>query len=189
MQKFNMKEYGLKLFLACALAALSLIYNSLEGIIGSFLISPFVISILMMTVNFEMGFSIFVMSIVFCVAMGYTMDKMFDRDLKKEGEIMKRIYEIDVGLTFLMSFICGLVFVMSSTKSLGFGTMELAGAAIAISFMPPLVNAGILYSKNMDSHANISMKIALINIFGVLSAVGFMKLFNGDIIKKLDFLE
>lgn len=179
MKDVDMKSYIVKLFLSSVLAALSLIGDRMEGLLGAMVISPFIVPIMMVTTDVEVGLPLLIFSVAFCILVGFLTDKIFDRKLSQTGEIIKRSAEINVVDEFIVSFVIGAAIVMGQSGTLGFGTSELVGAGIAITLLPPLVNTGILYSKRMYKNAKNALKITIMNILGVLAAI--MLLEKGDI--------
>ena len=83
---------------------------------------------------------------------------------------------------FLFTFIAGYVVTLSLNKSNNsFNISNLIGVGIGASLLPPIVNSGILFSRNteLDNIKSFnSFKLAIINILGLLAGIIFSYLVN-----------
>lgn len=174
--------YFIKLVLAAIISAFALSENSKEGVIGTMLISPLGIPVISTIVTlmkldfigFTMNVSILIFSIAILIVIGLCIGYLY-RKSSPSAEMTQRHNTVTTKTIFIAYFI-GLVMAMGSLmigETNGFGTTELIGAGIAISLLPPLVNAGLTYSNEMFTpedkykYTFNSIKLSFYNIVGV----------------------
>lgn len=156
-QSGDQKWYLIKLILASLIAATSLIGNSKEGVIGSMLVSPLSVPVIGLIGAMFLGnendairsFGFILLSIGIMFGSGYVVGKMNPNFVP--GDEMTNRYQAPSMNTFINAVIIGSVFAigaLTAHKNIGMGVSELIGAGIAISLLPPIVNAGMAYSNN-----------------------------------------
>lgn len=183
--------YALKIALAAIIAAFSLAENSKEGVIGTMLISPLgtpvvavVTSVMALSITgFVLNMFVLVASSCFLVACGYGVGQLY-KYKEPTLEMMQRYSDVSVK-NVVIAFFIGIVMAMGALsigKGNGFGASELVGAGIAISLLPPLVNAGLTYvnmrvsSEEKAKCVTNSLKLSMYNMVGLAlgSVVAFL---------------
>jgi uncharacterized membrane protein len=179
---YNKQWYIVKLVLAAIIAAFSLAENSKEGVIGTMLISPLGTPIVAMVTSlmaFNIGGFVINLLIVICSSMFLVGSGLgigqFYRDYEPTSEMVQRYSTLSVK-NIIIAFFIGIIISMGALsigKSDGFGPGELVGAGIAISLLPPLVNAGLTHANtkldNEDKKRYVtnSLKLAFYNMIGL----------------------
>jgi uncharacterized membrane protein len=179
---FNKNWYVLKLVLAAIIAAFSLAENSKEGVIGTMLISPLGTPIVAMVTSlmafnipeFIVNAIIVVVSSLFLIGSGVGVGQIY-KDYEPTDEMVQRYGTLSFK-NIIIAFFIGIILSMGSLsigKSDGFGPSELVGAGIAISLLPPLVNAGLthvnvkLEDEKRTRCVMNSLKLAIYNMIGL----------------------
>jgi uncharacterized hydrophobic protein (TIGR00271 family) len=148
----SQKAYITKSIIASLVSAFALAGNSQEGVIGSMLLAPLGGPILGLAMALahakfdEAGIATMFVLIgaVICILTGYGIGILF-KNKESSVEMMKRHTKPDIW-SFISAIIIGIAFgfVILSSDSV----VEGAGAGIAISLLPPLVNVGMTFAKS-----------------------------------------
>jgi len=174
-------SYLIKMIFASIISAHALISNSQEGVIGSMLISPFggpVVGLAASLVNGSMKKSLrsllyISLGIAIMFGIGYGIGLFYENE-EPTYEMERRYIAPDL-LTFISAIVIGIVFGLIALSTDG-SISEAIGAGIAISLLPPVVNAGLTMTKTNISapikHQSIvnTLKIAGYNVVGILTA-------------------
>jgi len=173
----NLYTYSLKLIMAGIICAISLIYNSENGVIGSMLISPLFLPILLLQNDLNMGMTSLLSSIIILVIVGFVTQKIVNNK-KSNPVISNRSTNINLLKEFISAFLISCVFIFSTHQTFDFGLVELVGANIAISLLPPFVNAGVLIGKNKFTESFNSFNLGFFNVFGAIIAMIFINVMH-----------
>lgn len=191
-----MNENILFLIIACFMSAIGLDTNNKTMLIGSMLVSPFSIPFLKFIKNiFDDKYNnlnllsellIFII-VSFLVGFIYGKFNIYNvpivktiNDTNEEIEILSNSkYYLH---TFIYSIISGIVIYLSFNKmKKSYNLINLAGVSIGLSLLPPLVNSGMLFSRNneLDYHKSFnSLKLSIINIVGLLIGINISIILN-----------
>ena len=184
----HLSAYAVRLAVAALVAALSLVSDSVEGVMASMLISPVggpltSIAPALVAGNFDMASSSLIASgasIVAAVVVGAVV-RVFDGREKATVEMRKRMIPFSVRNAFVFAAVIGSLMSLSALHNQGAGTLEKVGLAIAISILPPAVNAGILFTDAVkraglgyEVHTSrpeivTSLRMTLVNMIGVVA--------------------
>lgn len=145
------KDYWSKLALAASISAFSLASGSQEGVIGSMIVAPLAVPIIALcrqlvkdpidTKSASGCIAVVALSTLLMFAIGLAVPMLFD--MTDESEEMKRRHNLKFKETLLTALVVGCGFIYINATHQGKGVMaEGIGIAIAISFLPPIVNAG-----------------------------------------------
>lgn len=145
------KDYWSKLALAASIAAFSLASGSQEGVIGSMIVAPLAVPIVALCRQLVQDpidpksaagcLAVVALSTLLMFAIGLAVPLLCD--MTDESEEMKRRHNLKVKETFLTALVVGCGFIYINATREGKGVLgEGVGIAIAISFLPPVVNAG-----------------------------------------------
>lgn len=179
---YSKQWYIVKLVLAAIIAAFSLAENSKEGVIGTMLISPLGMPIVAMVTSlmalniggFVIHLLIMMCSSIFLIVTGLGVGQLYN-DKEPTSEMVQRYGTLSVK-NIIIAFFIGIIISMGALsigKSDGFGPGELVGAGIAISLLPPLVNAGLTHANTMlddkdkTRYVTNSLKLAFYNMIGL----------------------
>lgn len=169
-----------KMLMSSIISALSLVGNSQEGVIGSMLIAPLGQPILGLAAALitkdtkAVGRSCFfiIVGFVVMVLSGLAVGKSAEKQ-KPTAEMIKRFQPPDKW-TFIIAVAIGVSLGLVALS--GSSIAEGVGSGIAVSLLPPVVNAALTYMKKdiPDDQKRVmisnSMNIAWYNILGVLVA-------------------
>jgi uncharacterized membrane protein len=161
-----MNEKILFLIISGLMSAIGLDTNNNTMIIGSMLISPFSLPFLKFIKNiFDQkynNFSLLVEVIIFIIVsflIGFIYGKIHRYNVPNVKTINNMNQEIDK-LTnttyylhaFIYSIISGIVIYLSFNKMKNsYNLINLVGVSVGLSILPPLVNSGMLFSRNNES--------------------------------------
>lgn len=182
------------LVIACIMSAIGLDINSSTMIIGSMLVSPLTSPILTFIKNifnnkysnlyllYELLIFIFI-----CILIGFAYGKFNFYNVPIEKTINNNNEEIESRSNgkyylhaFLFTFVSGIAIYLSFNKvKKSYNLINLAGVGIGASLLPPLVNSGILLSRNTELDyikSYNSFLLAIINILGLISGICFSML-------------
>ena len=178
------------------MAAIGIDINSTTMVICSMLISPLANPILTFIKNiFNEKYNnmhlfyelVIFISIIFIIGFIYGKFNFYHIPINKtinnnNQEIESRSDGKYYMHAFLFTFIAGIVICLSLNKSNNsFNVSNLIGVGIGASLLPPIVNSGILFSRNteLDNIKSFnSFKLAIINILGLLAGIIFSYLVN-----------
>jgi hypothetical protein len=112
---------------------------------------------------------------------GYCYSKIVTHDFpyiktinNNNEEIENRSDNKNVLHIFIYAFISGIALCLSFNKKNNFNIINLIGIGIGCSLLPPIVNSGMLYSRNtkLDNIKSMnSFKLFIINMGGLFSGV------------------
>lgn len=186
-----MYNYQNILFLIIAgfMAAIGIDINSSSMIIGSMLVSPLTSPILTFIKNiFNNNYNNYylfyelIIFILISLLIGFIYGKFNFYNVPINKTINNNNEEIESRSdgkyyihAFLFTFIAGIAVYLSYNKlDKSYNLTNLAGIGIGASLLPPLVNSGILFSRNTEidniKSAN-SFMLAIINILGLISGI------------------
>ena len=151
--------YFLKLLLASIISGISLITNSQEGVIGSMLISP--LGLIFDYIKNKEGILfiliIIVCSIILMFFVGFAIGQILKyTKIKKDyptNEIKKR-HVFNIYYTILSALFVSICYAIYDSNSNNY--VGIVGVGVAISLLPPIVNAGLTlgFETNEDKERN-----------------------------------
>ena len=177
------------LIIAGFMAAIGLDINSSSMIIGSMLVSPLTSPILtyienIFNNNYNNLYLFYELVIFICISLliGFIYGKFNFYNVPINKTINNNNQEIESRSdgkyymhAFLFTFISGIAIYLSYNKlKKSYNLINLAGIGIGASLLPPLVNSGILFSRNtkIDNIKSLnSFILAIINIAGLSSGI------------------
>lgn len=143
--------YSARLLVASLVAALSLVSNSVEGVMASMLISPIggpLTDLSRALVGGELNAAssslVAVVGSIVVAALVGTGVRVWEGNSEVTEEMRKRMGPIRARNMIVFATVIGMLTSLSALHSKGAGTLEQVGLAIAISILPPAVNAGVL---------------------------------------------
>lgn len=163
------------LVLAAIIGAGGLITDSRPLVIGSMLISPFFVPVINMNLKsvtnkaITTNLSILVASVVGCVLIGYLSAKVLKLNEKPDTPSMTAIVNWNrtskqaTIMSWLVPVVAGAIVAIANKSQ---NIIPMVGVAIAISILPPLVNAGLYLGKGPEHKDEMmqSLKFGLLNI-------------------------
>lgn len=156
-------------------AAIGLLSNSKESVIGSMLIAPLFVPIINANKNVLNGGKtmnnvyIFIVSCIVAMFIGYVSANVAKRiGIYEETDEMKSRTTWNATFSskvhnYLIPLIVGIILAISVTNN---DVAAVIGSGIAISILPPIVNAGIYYDDNTQESkdkAFTSLELGLVN--------------------------
>ena len=148
--------YFVKLFVAALVSAVSLVTGSIEGVVASMLISPLgdpivAIAPAIVATNFAAAAEQIVTAIasIAMIAVVGGLVRVWDGSRRVTVEMKKRMSTFDVRNAIMYAAVIGCVMSMNTLGGSSSLTLDVVGLAIAISILPPIVTAGILW---VDQH-------------------------------------
>lgn len=185
---YNYKNI-LFLIIAGFMAAIGIDTNSSSMIIGSMLVSPLTSPILefiknIFNKNYNNYYLLFelIIFILLSLIIGFIYGKFNFYNIPINKTINNNNQEIESRgngkyyiHAFIFTFISGIAIYLSYNKSNNsYNLTNLAGVGIGASLLPPLVNSGILFTRQTEID-NIksfnSFILAIINILGIISGI------------------
>lgn len=181
-------SFYLYLVLAATVSFAGLMANSATMLIGSMLLAPFLAPVIALNTgaSTQKMLVLLLSGVVAAVMMGYVGTKLFNfRDETKEMKDrtewdtqsvnMKRAY-------YIIPIITGIAFAVAYDNV---DIIPMAGVGIAVSILPPLVNAGVYIARGETEKAARTMKLGVSNL--VLVALSYT-LVHTFLLKRLDRL-
>jgi uncharacterized hydrophobic protein (TIGR00271 family) len=184
-----MNENIFFLIIACFMSAIGLETNNKTMLIGSMLVSPFSIPFLKFIKNIfdnkynnlNLLFELLIFIIVsFLFGFIYGKFNIYNiPNFKTNNDTNKEIENLSNSKyylhTFIYSIISGIVIYLSFNKmKKSYNLINLVGVSVGLSLLPPLVNSGMLFSRNNESDyikSFNSFKLSIINIVGLLIGI------------------
>lgn len=174
--------YFAQLTLAGIICALALLEDSQEGVIGCMLISPLMLPIIGSSIallqldkmNSFKCIMVVLLSILLLIACGKVVASVNLKPANRSNEVNKRTNKW-TKTTWVFAALVGILVGLSLVSS-KIDTTEMIGVGVAVSLLPPIVNAGILHEGNFNSSddntsARNSLNIGLINAVSVFIMV------------------
>lgn len=170
------------LLLAAIIGAGGLITDSRSLVVGAMLISPFFVPVINMNLKsipkqaVRNNVLILAVSAAVCILIGYVSAKVLKLNENPETQSMKDIVNWNrtskqaTIMAWLVPIVAGVIVAIANKSQ---NIIPMVGVAIAISILPPLVNAGLYLGKGPSHKDQMmqSLKFGLMNI--VLAAASY----------------
>jgi uncharacterized hydrophobic protein (TIGR00271 family) len=172
--KIRLVRFWVLLVLASAIATYGLLSDSVAAVIGAMIVAPLMLPIMGLAFGISIGERKAIVSsllvgvggMVTAVAVGYVLALPFARVLDPESvtQIMART------APRLVDLLAALATGLAGAFAIGRKDVSdtLPGVAIAISLVPPLANAGILFAVNRPDLAQGSLLLFVTNFLAIL---------------------
>lgn len=159
-------EYWIKLVVAAVISAHALVGNSVEGVVASMLVSPLTDPLMMMANGSVEAATTTLASVMVCVAVGAAVRAWTGPGRSVTQEMRKRTTPFDWRVAGAYAVVIGALMAGAGNVV---GAVVAVGLAIAVSILPPLVNAGVVLMDGDLAGARTSMALAGWNVAGVVA--------------------